>query len=132
MKLGSETGSLVNHMFSRGVVGEPQPFVGMGVTFLSWTDRDAGTVVEVVLKPDGSVKRIGCTHDSATRVDSNGMSESQEYEFTSQPNGYRTWFAKDSKGFWVTVRENEKGNFVQARSGGLRIGSRDKYHDFSF
>ena len=132
MKLGSETGSFVNHMISRGVVGEPKPVVGMGCTFLSWTDRDAGTIVDVIHKPGGIVKRIACTHDDAKRVDNNGMSESQEYEFTSNMDGQRSWFAKDRKGFWVHVRENEKGNFVQARSGGLRIGSRDKYHDFSF
>jgi len=31
MKLGTQTASLVNNLYSRGVIGEPVPEVGMGV-----------------------------------------------------------------------------------------------------
>jgi hypothetical protein len=47
MKLGSQTASLSNHLLSRAVIGEPEVKAGMGVTFLSWTDRDPGTIFRV-------------------------------------------------------------------------------------
>lgn len=131
LKLGSETGSLSNHLLSRAVKGEPKPVVGMGCTFLSWSDRHAGTIVEVV-EVKGVVKRIACREDNAKRVDSNGMSESQDYVFSPNPSAPLQWFGKDRKGFWVRVAMNDAGRWVQRRSGGLRIGERDAYHDFSF
>jgi hypothetical protein len=78
------------------------------------------------------VKRIACQGDAAKRIDSNGMSESQTYEFSRQPEAARVWFAKDRKGLWVRVIQAESGRWIQARSGGLRIGERDCYHDYSF
>lgn len=32
MKLGTQTGSVINHLYSRGVIGQPTPEVGMGAT----------------------------------------------------------------------------------------------------
>ena len=76
LSLGSETGSLINHVISGTT--NLAPAVGMGVTILGWSDRHAATIVEV--SPDG--KRVGIVRDVATRTDSNGMSESQSYSFT--------------------------------------------------
>lgn len=128
MKLGSETGSLMNHLYSRMVVGEPMPYVGMGATLLSWTDRDPATIVEVNL----AKKYIVVQRDEAVRVDSNGMSESQEYEFTPNPNAPRMIYKKNRKGIWKRHEFNERGRLVLAHGQGLRIGERDKYYDFSF
>ena len=50
MNIGSQTGSLINHLYSRMTINEPEPTVGMGVTMLGWTDREAGTIVEVNMK----------------------------------------------------------------------------------
>lgn len=47
MKLGSETNSVVNHIYSRAVIGQPEPQVGMGGTVLHWTDRDPVTIFRV-------------------------------------------------------------------------------------
>ena len=45
LRLGTETGSLVNHVWSRTrPVGPEDVCEGMGATFLSWTDRHAATV----------------------------------------------------------------------------------------
>lgn len=44
MKLGSETGSFVNHMLSGT---EAMPVVGQGATILMWSDRHAYEVVSV-------------------------------------------------------------------------------------
>lgn len=135
LKLGSQTGSLVNHMLSAGTKGEPVPVVGMGCTFLSWTDRSAGTIVKV--EEIGGSKRwlyqIECQADNAKRIDKNGMSESQEYEFSPNPEAYvEVWRKSRESGAWIRMKMGEKGKYVQSKSGGLRIGSRDYYHDFSF
>ena len=94
MNAGTQTGSLVNHLYSRMTIGEPEPTVGMGVTMLSWTDRDAGTIVEVNMKK----RYIAVTEDNKKRIDNNGISESQEYEYTTVMDGHRRYYRKDKKG----------------------------------
>ena len=34
MKLGSQTGSVINHLLARGTIGQPEVKVGMGATIL--------------------------------------------------------------------------------------------------
>lgn len=134
MKLGTETGSLVNHLMSGD--GNPKPVVGMGVTLLSWTDRRPGTVRKVV---EIASKRwdyeIEVTEDDAKRIDNNGMSESQEYEYSLREDGYRQLFRRErATGAWCEGRiSKNSGRF--GRIGGrncIVIGRREKYHDFSF
>lgn len=132
LKLGSQTASVTNHLLSRGVIGAPSPEVGMGVTFLYLTDRSAGTIAFIIFNKRHKIARIGCREDKATRIDANGMSESQDYRFEENPLASIKWYAKNRKGFWIHMVENERGNFVQSRGPGLRIGERDHYHDFSF
>ena len=129
MRIGSETASLVNHMYSRMVVGEPAPYVGMPATLLSWTDRNPATVIEVNM----TKRYIVVQDDDYQRIDSNGLSESQEYEYTPNPNGHTRIFRKDKKGQWVQHYVNpETKRLVQSRGCGLRLGAREKYYDFSF
>ena len=132
MKLGTQTASLSNHLLSRAVVGEPEVKVGMGVTFLSWTDRNPGTIFRVFTV--GKATIIECRDDDYKRVDSNGMSESQEYEFFLKVNGRKSYFRKNEKsGLWERITKNEEtGRWVKAGGQGLRIGEREKCHDFSF
>jgi hypothetical protein len=127
MNLGTQTGSLVNHLYSRMTIGEPEPTVGMGVTMLSYTDRDAGTIVEVNTKK----RYIAVVEDNAKRVDNNGLSESQKYEFTPNPDGYVNYYRKDKKGQWRRCYYNDNKRLVLG-TGGLIIGRREKYYDFSF
>jgi hypothetical protein len=127
MNAGTQTGSLVNHLYSRMTVGAPEPTVGMGVTMLSWTDRDAGTIVEV----NDKKRYIAVTEDSKTRIDNNGISESQEYEYTAVMDGYRNYYRKDRKGQWRRCYFNNNGRLVFG-TGGLIIGRRESYYDFSF
>ena len=71
--------------------------------------------------------------DDYQRIDSNGLSESQEYEYTPNPNGHTRIFRKDKKGQWVQHYVNpETKRLVQSRGCGLRLGAREKYYDFSF
>jgi hypothetical protein len=75
LKLGSQTGSFMNHLMSHNSI---PPVVGKGGTLLSWTDRDAFEVLEVT----NGGKRVKFRMYQPTRIDNNGMSECQEYEFT--------------------------------------------------
>jgi hypothetical protein len=112
MKLGTETGSLVNHAMASSPEVEPQ--VGMGATMLMWTDRNAGTVVRV------TPKTVYVQRDRATRTDSNGMSEHQEYAYEPDPAGAITVFRRTKRGW-----RSSSGEY-------LRIGRRETYRDFSF
>lgn len=115
-----QTGSLVNLLMAQS--GNPTPTVGMGATMLHWTDREAGTVVEV--SPNG--KRLVVQEDTATRTDKNGMSDCQSYSYEPNPNGSKTAYTLRRNGRWVMEGES-------MRTGrGLRLGTRDKHYDFSF
>ena len=115
LRLGSETGSLMNHVMAGGT--KLVPTVGMGVTVLGWTDRYPGTVI--LVSPSG--KTINVQEDLAVRTDANGMSESQEYAYSPDPHG-RIWTFRLGKHGW---RGANKGP-------GLRLGVRERYYDYSF
>jgi len=91
------------------------PVVGMGATNMLWSDRHAYTVIAV----SASGKTIKVQRDKAIRVDGNGMSESQDYTYETDPTGTirivrltkRGWRAKGSK---------------------FTLGMRMEYHDYSF
>lgn len=133
LKLGRDCGSLMNHIDSRSVRGEPEPYIGMGASILMWSDRHAGSIVEVFKKKD--IVYIAVQEDNAVRVDKNGMSESQEYEYSPNPNGAIRYYRKmPPYGFWQAVYINPKsGRFnVLKGGGGVKIGVRDHYYDYSF
>jgi hypothetical protein len=130
MKLGTETGSVMNHLYSRGTIGQPEPAVGMGVTLLHWTDRSPGTIFRVL---PGKQVVIEVRRDNYRMVSGSAMSESQGYEFTTSPSGSRSFFRREDDGRWQEVRVSEKtGRFVKGGSTGLRIGERGAYRDPSF
>lgn len=130
MKLGTETGNVVNYLHSCMTKGQPAPEVGMGVTTLQWSDRDAGTINKVFTI--GKYQAISFTIDDATRTDKNGMSDAQKYEYTPRPDGaeYTYRFRNDR---WEQVRFSQETNRWKKVNGpGLRIGIRDKFYDYSF
>ena len=102
MTTRTETGSLINHLINQTVSDEPK--VGMGVTILQWTDRRAATIAKVTRT------RIHTVCDKAVRIDRNGMSEIQEYEYEPDPNGRVDVFRMTKRGY-----RNASGN-------GLLIG----------
>ena len=94
---------------------------GMPATIAYYTDRHAATVASVELWKSGpragTVRAIIVREDTATRTDSNGMSDCQRYTFEANPSGnvHRfTW--KD--GCW------------RARGTRLAVGFRDHFHDY--
>lgn len=111
LKAGTETGSLFNHLMSGGPATTPE--VGMGATILMWTDRHAGTIVKVT--PNTFTLR----EDTATRIDGNGMSDAQAYEYAPNPAG-REWIFRLTKKGW-----RSKGTAVA-------LGVRHEYYDYSF
>jgi len=115
MKLGTETASVVNWMMSGMTVGAPSPEVGMGCTVLKWTDRQAATIIKV------TPKTLTVQYDHAKRVDKNGMSECQQYEYSRNPEGCTRVFRLTNRGW----RETGGGS-------SLLVGQRNHYHDFSF
>jgi hypothetical protein len=126
LKAGTDTGSLVNHLMSGTT--RPAPGVGMGATILMWTDRKAATVVAV----DDGGRRVTVQEDDVRRTDTNGMSESQAYECTPNPNGRRVTFKLGKRG-WREVRfEDATRRWRLAGGHGLALGVRAHYHDFSF
>ena len=130
MKLGTQTGSLFNHLMANDSVKEIVPGE-TGATLLSWSDRRAATVVEVFTK--GSYDYLVVQQDTATRVDKNGMSDAQTYEYTRNPEGSTYTFRIGKKGVFEQVYVNsETGRYVKARVGGLAVGYRNEYYDFSF
>lgn len=105
-----------------------EPTVGEGATVTHYSDRDACTVTSV---KDGIAI---VQEDKATRTDSNGMSDSQDYAYERDPEG-RTWtFRKDKTGRWSEVRFNRTTRRWNKVEGGCGVyfGRRDKHYDFGF
>ena len=96
------------------------PEVGMGATIFLWSDRHACTIIDV--KP----KRIVVQRDESIRIDKNGMSEIQEYEYKPDPSGYISEFSLRKNGTWVQVGHSYKDGTK------LGIGFRREYYDYTF
>ena len=98
----------------------PDPEVGMGCTQMMWTDRNAYTVMEVL-----SPTRITVTRDRAKRTDKNGLSESQTYEYTTDPDGCPLIVTKRRNGRWVAQGDSQTSSH-------FAMGERSTYSDPSF
>lgn len=105
-------GNLMNRVAENS--RQKAPEIGDGVTITCYSDRHAGTIIAK------TAKTITVQRDFAKRIDKNGMSESQEYEYSSDPKGMKEIFRLTKRGW-----RNKVGN-------GLVIGERDEYYDFSF
>jgi len=133
MKLGTETGSVMNHLYSRATRGQPEPAVGMGATVLLWTDRTAGTIVAVHETPRGLVVSV---QDDRTRVIAGSAQDgSADYAYEPNPDGYMRHFRRGDDGRWEQVQPGKRpGTWKKSDCGrcGLRIGEREEYRDPTF
>jgi len=135
MNIGTQTNSVVNHLYSRMTDGAPAPEVGMGATKLSWTDRHAATVTKVTqLTSKVWAYEIFVIEDKPTVVSGSVHDGSAVYTFEPNPSGYADMYRMERKtGKWVRGYINqETGRFKQRRSGGLIIGMRDHHFDPHF
>lgn len=114
-------GSLTNRLMERS--GARTPKVGMGVTQCLWSDRHAWEVIAVKDERHVTVRQL-----TAKRIDKNGMSECQEYEFTSDEKNPTYNLYKTKKGKWV-IRVGRNG--VDS-SYGWCFGTASEYYDPSF
>jgi len=78
--MGKIYGCIQNRLMAAAKM--PEPKVGMGVTELLWSDRHAYEVIEVQDKTHCKIRAL-----KAERTDRNGISESQSYKYTSDPDG---------------------------------------------
>lgn len=114
MKLGTETGSLVNRALAS--CQQIVPVAGMGATACGWTDRHAGTIIEVI-----NDKKLKWRRDHAQRLGKIEKSDVQNYEYSPNPDAAELVFTKTVKSGWK--------NRIGQR---LVIGIRDEYFDYSF
>ena len=135
MNIGTQTNSLVNHLYSRMTIGAPAPVVGMGATKLSWTDRHAATVTKVTeLTSKVWAYEIHIIEDKPTVVSGSVHDGSAVYTFEPNPCGYVDMYRMERKtGKWVRGYINgQTGRFKQFRNGGLILGMRDHHYDPHF
>lgn len=122
MKLGTETGSLINHIYSQ--TEQTLPNVGDGATILSWSDRHACTVIAV----DTTKRIVTVQQDTAKVVKGTVMDGSAEYEYIPNPDGATYTFKPVTRG-------KRKG---EMREGGRKdgrcaiFGRRDEHYDPHF
>lgn len=131
MKLGTETGSLVNHMYARGTRGQPAPEVGMGATLLLWTDRQAATIIAVETDAQGRTM-VTVQEDAAKVIRGSERDGSAEYAYTADPRGATYTFRMEEGKGWRAVTKGARGRWKLAEGHGLRIGDRRHYRDPSF
>lgn len=127
MKLGTQTGSLVNHLMANTVTSEIK--AGTPATFLSWTDRHPGTVIDVTKKGKFTYLKV--------RRDEVVYAEDRSGNFTiengSDDNFCTFRFKTDgSSGFQKVGINPETGRFIKLGDGGLSVGSREYYYDPHF
>lgn len=122
LKLGTETGSIVNHLYS---IGSNHPEAGKGATELMWSDRRAWFVNSV--SADGKSCEIELP--KAVRTDNNGMSEVQHYRFERE-SGPCKLTLKFRYGAWYV--DNGKHAYKRYSKINIRFGFMSQYHDYSF
>lgn len=110
-------GSLVNNVLEN-TNNNVVPEVGMGITVCMFSDRYAGTITKV----SPSKKTFSFTRDKVVRVDKNGMSDCQVYNYESDPNGYE---------MKARIRKNGKYK-TEHTDCSIILNYRDSYHDYSF
>lgn len=117
-------GSFINNLYADS---NKEPEVGDGVTFLHWSDRNPGTLVEIKRYKSGphkgEISQVGVQGDKWTIVSGGEHNGSAEYEYERDTTRPVIWFRKNNKGQWVKVGDK------YAR---LTIGRRERYYDPHF
>ena len=114
-------GSLDNRLLENTRGLDPQ--IGMGVTECLYSDREPYEIIAIKDDRHITVRRM-----NYKRVDDNGMSECQDYEYTSNPEGYTCELFKNKKGIWV----RRVGTRGVDDSHGWYVGYAERYYDYSF
>ena len=94
------------------------PTIGMPATVCYYSDRHAATVIAV----SKTGRKVTVQEDTATRTDTNGMSECQTYTYSADPAGRVHVFYRNKHGEYGGRRQGVR----------LSLGVRSSYHDYSF
>lgn len=111
-------GSLENRIAERH---SNKPEIGMGATEYCWSDRHAYEVVAIKDDRHITVRRL-----DYKRVDENGMSDSQDYEFYSNENNRTCELFLTKQGTWKERIGRSLGCNI------FGIGVAREYYDYSF
>ena len=107
-------GNLINRILEDAAPPEPKP--GMGATELLWSDRHAGTIIDIL-----SPKKILWQRDKATRVE-----DTDGYTYERDPKAPQYTFTLRKNGRWVMQYDSMSTGIS------LLIGARDERYDRSF
>ena len=99
-------GSL-NNRFEEGQQYVSEIKVGDGVTEYGYTDRYAYEVIEVINQNNIVIRKV-----DANRIDNNGMSDCQNYEYKSNPNNRKIKLTKRNN-VWFEVCEYSKEKLLK-------------------
>ena len=113
-------GSFQNRMMEHSKMPEPQ--VGMGATECLYSDRKPYEIIEVKDARHITVRALDWK-----RIDDNGMSDCQDYEYISNPENRTAKLFLTKKGEW-------RQRYPDGKLGCTRffIGRAERYYDFSF
>lgn len=103
--------------------------LGDGATLFYHSDRTACTIVRI------EKDMVWIQEDTATRIDSNGMSDMQEYSYAPNPRGkIHTYRWNEKSDNWDKVNFNSKTNRWNKDYYNTRVvfGLRREYYDYSF
>lgn len=101
--------------------------VGDGVTLNFYSDEKPATVIEV----DPNSRWIKVQEDNSIRVDKNGMSDNQEYEYQRNENGQIYTFYKTRYKDFTLFTDTGKSQY-NTYGIYLDLKVRRKYFDYSF
>ena len=127
MKLGTQTGSLVNHLMSNTVTSEIK--AGAPATFLSWTDRHPGTVIKVFQK--GVYTYLNVRQDEVKYHED----RSGNFDIVDGNDEFFTTFrfkTNGTSGFQMVSFNQDTGRYYKVKDGGLTVGTREYYYDPHF
>ena len=112
-------GSLQNRLAE--MTKQPKPEIGMFATEMLWSDRKPYEIVAIKDERHITVRGLDWK-----RTDHNGISESQEYEYTSNPENHKCELFLTKNGRWVERIDRHYGctTFV--------LGFAERYYDPSF
>jgi hypothetical protein len=116
---------------------KPAAAVGVGASWTGYSDRYAGTIVKV------TAKTIQAQEDKAELL--NGFKSGEPDALTFTPGGFcghvegvqRYAYTPDPDGEIVTFTLRSNGHWVKSKTAAnngprLRIGTRNKHHDYNF
>lgn len=122
---------MINALIARAVIGQPEPEVGMGATFLLHSDRRPATIVRISY--DRGRRLIDVQNDNYVAKKPDAADVDDDWQFERNPTGTISIYRREASGVWSPVAFNKTTRRYNKVSGpGLRIGERDYYYDPSF